>query len=109
MQAAAAHACYVAAGALPQLLEPGARLCLPGADHRGRSRSFADSVAALQRSEALEWARCQGECPAVTCNTDVSAPFAGALLFAETPRSAWSARMQQAVVASACLIMQQWQ
>ena len=62
-QAAAAHLCYLLAGQPVQWLEPGARLCLPGGDHRGCPRTFA-SAAALQALEVLEWARSLG---APTC------------------------------------------
>ena len=37
----AAHACYVAAGCQIQAYSPSARLCLVGADHRARPRTYA--------------------------------------------------------------------
>ena len=55
----AAHLCYLLAGLVPQWLEPGARMCLPGGDHRGSPRTFA-SNAALQAAEVVEWARSAG-------------------------------------------------
>lgn len=51
--------CYLVAGVLPQVYEPGARMCLLGADHRGAPHTLA-SVAALQRTEILEWAKLPG-------------------------------------------------
>jgi hypothetical protein len=59
VQAEAAHLCYLVAGVLPQVYEPGARMCLLGADHRGAPHTLA-SVAALQRTEILEWAKLPG-------------------------------------------------
>ena len=61
-QVDAAHACYLVAGLSPQFWEAGARLCLVGGDHRSLARS-APSVAALQRTEVLEWARLPGAGP----------------------------------------------
>lgn len=55
----AAHACYVLAGQAAQWLEPGARLVLPGGDHRSCPRMFP-GAAALQALEVLEWARSLG-------------------------------------------------
>ncbi len=55
----AAHVCYLAAGHAPGWLEPGARLVLPGGDHRRAPRTFA-AAAALQAAEVVEWARAAG-------------------------------------------------
>lgn len=55
----AAHTCYVLAGQAAQWLEPGARLVLPGGDHRACPRTFP-GAAALQALEVLEWARSLG-------------------------------------------------
>lgn len=62
LQVEAAHLCYIVAGLTPQWCEPGARLCLLGADHRSASSSYA-SIAALQRTEAFEWAKLPGKHP----------------------------------------------
>lgn len=51
--------CYLVAGQGLAWAEPGARLVLPGGDHRACPRTCA-SVAALQAAEVLEWARGQG-------------------------------------------------
>ena len=58
-QAEAAHLCYLIGGVLPQAYEAGARMCLLGADHRAAPHTLA-SVAALQRTEVLDWARLPG-------------------------------------------------
>jgi hypothetical protein len=63
LQVEAAQLCYLVAGLTPQWWEPGARLCLLGADHRGPAACFA-SIPALQRTEAYEWAKLPGECTA---------------------------------------------
>lgn len=49
----AAHACYVIAQLQLQPYAPHNRLCLVGADHRARPRTFA-TPAAIQRTEILE-------------------------------------------------------
>lgn len=59
LQVEAAHLCYMVAGLAPQSFDVAARLCLLGADHRASPRCFA-SVAALQRTEVLEWAKLPG-------------------------------------------------
>lgn len=51
--------CYLVAGLAPGFWDPGSRLCAVGADHRSAPRSLA-CVAALQRTEVLEWARLPG-------------------------------------------------
>jgi hypothetical protein len=53
--AAAAHAAYVLAGATPQPFHPSTRVCLVGADHRRRPRTYP-TPAAIQRTELLEHA-----------------------------------------------------
>lgn len=67
LQAVAAHVCYLVASSAPQAYEPASRLCLPGEDHRVQARCFATRIAALQRSEVLEWARTSGEVPNREC------------------------------------------
>ena len=59
MQATAAHICYLLAGVHPQLFDAASHLCLLGGNHRGDRRCYA-SVAAMQRTQVLEWARSQG-------------------------------------------------
>ena len=69
LQVDAAHLCYLVAGLTPSFWEPGARMCVLGADHRAAPRSCA-SAAALQRTEVLEWAKLPGTpaaAPVVTC------------------------------------------
>ena len=63
-QVDAAHLCYLVAGLTPTFWEPGARLCVLGADHAARSCA---SVPALQRTEVLEWAKLPGERPSSQC------------------------------------------
>ena len=60
LQAEASQVCYILAGVLPQHWAPEAQLCLPGADHARRPRSYA-SLPALQASDILEWAVLQSE------------------------------------------------
>ena len=59
MQVEAAHLCYLVGGVLPQVYDPGARMCLLGADHRAAPHILA-SLPALQRTEVLEWAKLPG-------------------------------------------------
>ncbi|DBA94995.1 TPA: hypothetical protein ACH3X1_002518 [Trebouxia sp. C0004] len=58
-QAVAGHICYVLAGLHTQPHGPASQLCLVGADHHTCPRCFV-TIPAVQRSEALEWARSQG-------------------------------------------------
>lgn len=55
----AAHTCYVLAGLPPQPFDVNAQLCLLGGDHSSNPRCYA-STAAMQLTQVLEWARCQG-------------------------------------------------
>ncbi|KAK3255337.1 hypothetical protein CYMTET_35475, partial [Cymbomonas tetramitiformis] len=52
-QPVAAHLCYLLSGVALQAYAPGARLCLLGADHIGRPRTYATPFA-IQRTELYE-------------------------------------------------------
>ncbi|KAK9817295.1 hypothetical protein WJX72_012309 [[Myrmecia] bisecta] len=69
----AAQLCYLVAGGALQFYEPASRLCLAGADHRGRPRSYA-SLATLQRTEVFEWAKLSGS-PAYGTHTISLLPY----------------------------------
>lgn len=77
MQAVAAHICYLLAGVHPQPFAAASHLCLLGGNHRGNRRCYA-SVAAMQRTQVLEWARSQGTSRACVnthvCLSDVQPP-----------------------------------
>jgi hypothetical protein len=94
VQAEAAHLCYLVAGVLPQVYEPGARMCLLGADHRGAPHTLA-SVAALQRTEILEWAKLPGATSTIAASLQELLPL---LLCDDVASDSSPAHEQHAIV-----------
>jgi len=56
----AAQLCYLIAGVFPEALSQGSKLCLIGGDHRRFKRTYASSLASIQRTEIYEWSKACG-------------------------------------------------